>query len=122
MGSHPVNLGLRFVLEVVALGTFGWWGFGVSHPVLRWVAMLGLPLLAAGLWVTFAVPDDPSRSGKTVVVTAGWIRLLGELGFFAAAVAALAHRGHDMWSFGVGVVVVLHYALSYDRVAWLLRH
>ncbi|MBO6937730.1 MAG: DUF2568 domain-containing protein [Deltaproteobacteria bacterium] len=122
MGSHPANLVLRFVLELVALGTFGWWGLGVAHPVFRWVLMLALPILAAALWATFAVPNDPSRSGKTVVATPGWLRLIGELGFFAAAAGALAHRGETTFALVVASVVVVHYVLSYDRVAWLLRH
>jgi len=122
VGTHPANLALRFVLELVALGTFGWWGFDVAHPVLRWVLMPALPMLAAALWVTFAVPGDPSRSGKTVVVTRGGVRLIGELAFFAAASGALAHRGESTLALAVAAVVVVHYALSYDRVAWLLRH
>ncbi len=121
VGTHPANLALRFALELIALGAFGWWGFGVDHPI-RWVLMLALPMFAAALWVTFAVPNDPSRSGKTVVVTPGWLRLVGELAFFGVAVAALAHRGASTWALGVGITVVLHYGLSYDRVAWLVRH
>ncbi len=122
MGTHPANLALRFVLELATLGILGWWGYRVGDGAVRWMLAFGLPLVAAMLWGVFAVPDDPSRSGKTVVVTAGWVRLLGELAFFGAAVAALLHQGVRAYGLGLAAVVVLHYLASYDRVAWLLRH
>ena len=47
MGSHPVNLAVRFVLEIaglVALGLLGWqYGSGVYGYALA----IGIPLLAA---------------------------------------------------------------------------
>lgn len=120
MGSHPLNLLLRFCLELAALGAYGWWGYRVNHPVWRWVLMIALPCAAALLWVTFAVSEDPSRSGKTVVETPGWARLVLELSFFGGAVAALYHRGATTSALATGAIVVVHYAASYDRVAWLL--
>lgn len=121
MGSHPTNLLLRFCLELAALGAYGWWGYQVDHPLWRWVLMIAVPGTAALLWVTFAVTDDPSRSGKTVIETPGWARLLLELCFFGGAVAALYHRGATTSALGTGALVVVHYALSYDRVGWLLK-
>ena len=64
MGSHPLNLTLRFLLELAALIGFGYWGWGAAAGPLRWLLALGLPLLAAVLWGTFAVPDDPSDTHK----------------------------------------------------------
>jgi len=62
VGSHPANLGLRFLLELIALFSLGLWGWRTAEGPLRWVLVLGLPL-----------------------------------------------------------VVLFHYAVSYDRVGWLLR-
>lgn len=121
MSSHRLNLGLRFVLELCMLAALGAFGYGIDHDVLRWVAMLGLPLLAAALWGVFAVPDDPSRSGKTVVETRGWVRLLLELSLFGLGVAALFLIGARGLGVAFGVAVALHYAASGDRIRWLLE-
>ena len=63
MGSHPINLALRFLLELSALFAMGVWGWRYSEGWLRFVLALSIPIIAAVLWGTFAVPDDPSRSG-----------------------------------------------------------
>lgn len=63
-----VNLGLRFVLELCLLGALGYWGFQLDRGVLlRIVAGLGAPLLAATVWGLFVAPKaanqlaDPTR-------------------------------------------------------------
>ena len=89
MGSHPINLASPFLLEIAALLIFGLWGWGQSEGVLRFIFALGVPLLAAVLWGTFAVPDDPSRSGKAPIPIPGAIRLVLELAFFWLAVRVL---------------------------------
>lgn len=89
---------------------------------MKWVAALGLPLLAAVLWGVFATPGDPSRSGQTVVVTPGALRLGLEIVLFALAVGALGHTGARGAAVVLALLVLGHYAASYDRIAWLLRH
>jgi hypothetical protein len=121
MGSHPVNLGLRFVLEMTALLALGVWGSRQGEGVLSVVMALGVPLLAAGLWGTFAVPGDPSRSGKAPVPVAGIIRLVYEIVYFGFATWALLSIGSATLSLAFGAAVIVHYALSYDRVKWLVR-
>ena len=121
MGSHPINLAIRFLLELSMLGALGWWGSAREAPVMRWVAAIGLPLLAATVWGVFAVAGDPSRSGRTLVATPGWLRIAIELSLFALGVAALWQLEARRLAFALGVVVGLHYAASCDRLAWLLR-
>jgi len=84
------------------------------------VLTLGIPLLAAILWGTFAVRDDPSRSGKASVPIPGVIRLLLELTFFALAVGALFAADATTFGWLLGSAVFIHYAISYDRIRWLL--
>jgi hypothetical protein len=121
VGSHPLNLGLRFVLELCALGAMGRWGYHGATGVLRYLFALGVPLLAATAWGVFAVPADPSRSGQAPVAVPGIVRLLLELAFFGFATWALARTDHARLAWIFGLIVALHYALSYDRIAWLLR-
>lgn len=121
MGSHPINLAVRFLLELAGLAALAYWGWTQHEGLLRILLALGLPLVAAILWGTFAVPDDPSRSGKAPVPIPGIVRLLLELAFFGFAAWALYDAGNTVLSLILAVVVVLHYLVSYDRVAWLVR-
>jgi hypothetical protein len=121
MGSHPVNLGLRFALEMAALLAMGVWGSRQGEGVLSVAMALGVPIFAAALWGTFAVPGDPSRSGKALVPVAGIIRLAYEIVFFSAATWALFNMEKATLSLVFGVVVIFHYILSHDRIRWLVR-
>jgi len=121
MGSNPVNLAARFILEMIGLVALGRWGWFQAEGLFRYVLALGVPLLAAGFWGTFAVPGDPSRSGKAPVPVPGYARLLLELVYFSAATLALFATGLATMGWIFGLAVLLHYLLSYDRVAWLLR-
>lgn len=118
---NALNLGLRFLLELAALGAMGVWGWSAATGVLRYGLAIGLPLLAAVAWGTFAVPDDPSRGGTPVVVVPGAVRLVLELAFFGAAAWALRDLGRPQLGLGFAIVVALHYAVAYPRIAWLLQ-
>lgn len=121
MSKHPLNSAVRFILELGGIITFGIWGYHQSETGIRILLTLLLPLGFAVMWGVFAVRDDPSRSGKTVVQTPGVIRLILELALFAAAAWMLINLGYPLsgWIFGGGVLV--HYILSYDRIVWLLK-
>lgn len=121
MGSNLKNLMFRFLLEVVALIALGAWGWQSGEGVIAYVGAIGIPLMAAAAWGTFAVPDDPSRSGNAPVPVSGLIRLLLELAFFGLATRALFAIGRPEMSLSMGIAVVVHYALSYDRIRWLVR-
>ena len=121
MGSHPVNLGLRFALEMTALLALGVWGSRQGEGVLSVLTALGVPILAAVLWGTFAVPGDPSRSGRAPVPVAGVIRLVYEIIFFSFAAWALLSIGSVTLGLAFGAAVIVLYVLSLDRVKWLVR-
>ena len=121
MGSHPLNLGLRFLLEIAALVVFGYWGFSQHTGILRFLLGIGLPVIAAAIWGIFAVPDDPSRSGKASVPVPGAMRLILELALFAFAAWALYDAGSTLLAAIMTGMTIVHYALSYDRIAWLLH-
>jgi hypothetical protein len=121
MGSHPVNLGIRFLLELCVLAAVGYWGWSQHRGLMRILMAFGLPLLMAIAWSTFAVPDDPSRSGRAPVPVPGVVRLLLEWAIFAFAAWALYAAGSPVLAAGLAVIVVIHYVVSYDRIAWLIR-
>ena len=120
MSKHPANLFLRFFLELFALGAFGVWGWNQGEGWWRFLFGFGLPILAAVAWGVFAVKDDPTRSGKTVVETPGFLRLLLELAFFGFALWCVFDLDYPITASVFGGVLVLHYALSFNRIHWLL--
>lgn len=120
MGSHPINLAIRFLLEMSGLVSFGMWGWKQSDGWLRYALAIGLPIILAAIWGTFAVPNDPSRSGTAPIVTPGVIRFAIELGFFALATWSLYDMGFNKVSLAFGIIVVFHYIISYDRMIWLM--
>lgn len=122
MGSNPANLVFRFLLEIAAYGAIGFWGWQQVENILLKIALaIGLPVIAAVLWGTFAVPNDPSRSGKAPVPIPGWLRLILELAFFAFAVWALLDSEFEIPGFILAMLVLIHYTVSYDRLLWLVK-
>jgi len=121
MGFHPANLAIRFLLELSALAAMGAWGWRQGDGSGRYAFALLVPLVAAGAWGVFAVRGDRSRSGKAPVAVPGAVRLGLEAAFFAFAVFALHEAGSRSFSAILAGAVAVHYAASYDRVAWLLR-
>jgi len=108
---------LRFALELSALAAFGVWGwqtYGLAAAIVT-------PAVAATLWGVFAVPDDPSRSGKTVVPVPGWLRLILELAILYGATWALYSVDQVMLSAVLAASITFHYLVSVDRLAWLMK-
>jgi hypothetical protein len=118
---HPINLALRFALELGALAALAMWGWSLADGWWRWLTAIGIVLVAATVWGTFAVPDDPSRGGQGLVHVPGAVRLAIELLFFAAGAYAFRAVGRPGLAIAFGVVVLAHYAWSYERIAWLLK-
>lgn len=122
MGSHPINLAIRFLLEIAALLSVGIWAWNKSDGLLKIILSIGLPILLGAIWGICAVPDDPSRSGQTVVETSGVIRLLIEFGIFTIATLAIYNNGQEKFSYIYATIVIIHYIISYDRILWLLEN
>jgi hypothetical protein len=118
---HLANGAFRFALELTALATMGVWGFAQLQSGLRYALMIAVPLSAAGLWGVFAVPGDPSRSGRAIVAVSGFVRLAVEGAVFGFATWALLDLGHGALSGGYAAMLGLHYAISHRRMRWLLR-
>jgi len=118
MNAHPINSGLRFLLEIAALISFGIWGWQIGEGWIRFILALGIPILVAILWATFRVPNDP---GEAPVAIPGVLRLAFELALFAFAVWALYDTEHVILACSLGIVVGFHYIVSYDRILWIIR-
>ena len=120
MGSNPINLFVRFLLEVTVLLATGIWGWKLTNHGLKFVLGFGIPILLAVIWGLFAVPEDPSRSGAAPIVVSGWFRLLIELLIFSFGAWCIYNLGYSKISLVITLILVIHYAVSHDRVIWLL--
>ncbi len=121
-GTHPVNLAVRFMLEIAVLLAVGVWGFSNFNSLYAYIIGIGAPIFFAIVWGVFAVPNDPSRSGKTVIKTLGSIRLILELNYFIAGSYALYSLNYIYLFYAFSIITVLHYLLSIDRIKWLLNN
>jgi hypothetical protein len=120
---QPPLLGIvRFGMEIVAFGGLFWWGWSIADGgVAGLVLGTAFFLIAALLWGAFAVVNDPSRNPNPPIGVPGWVRLVIELGIFGVAAWGIWASGARWLSESLLTLVVLTYALAYDRLIWLLR-
>jgi len=119
MNTHPVNLALRFLLELVMLAVLAFWGYLRFRGWQGTAAAIAFPLVAATLWGFFRIPNDPKPAP---VAIPGPLRLLLEWALFSWATWALEDLGYDWGAWLLGGVLVAHYLVSYDRTAAMLRN
>lgn len=81
---QSANLGLAFLLELVAIASFAYWGFTASDStILNIVLGIGTPILAIVLWGIFAAPKSERR-------LKGSAYLIFKVVFFVLAILALS--------------------------------
>lgn len=119
MSRHPLNLALRFALELTALFAYAYWGWTQHAGVWRFVWGIGLPVIVAAVWGVFRVPED---DGKGLMAVPGPVRLLTEWAIFGMAVILYGAAGRHTAATLMALLVILHYVVSYDRVVWLLKN
>ena len=112
------NLILRFVLECCGLAAAAYWGFAALDGwPLRIVGGIGVPVVMAAVWGVFRIPND---GGKPVVTVAPRVRLAIEVMFFGLAVILLAAAGRGGLALAFLVVLLIHYAVGYERTLALI--
>jgi hypothetical protein len=121
MGANPINLIFRFFLQAGGLIALGIWGWSQGSGLFRYLLAAAAPLIAAVLWGSLGVPGDPTQSGEPYAVIPGLLRLGLEIGFFGFAIWGLTEAGDVTWGFLFGLLIVIHYIISYDRVIWLIH-
>ena len=117
MANKPVVLLIRFLLELFGLFAFGLFGWQSASGFMRYLLAAALPVMAAVIWGTFRVPNDP---GPAPVSVPGWLRLTIEILFFSCAAVFLFLAGSRILGSILAATFVVLYAISYDRVVWLL--
>ena len=71
MNTHPLNLTLRFLLEIAMLIILADWGWHLTPGWPRYPAAIGFPVLAAALWGIFRIPNDPKAAPVPIPGGAG---------------------------------------------------
>jgi hypothetical protein len=96
-----LNLGVRFLLEILALVALAYWGFTAGKGwLLNTLLGLGTPIVAAVIWGIFISPNAPFPPARP-------IRLLLEVLVFGSAAAGLILSGQLLLGlFFAGVVIV----------------
>jgi hypothetical protein len=118
MSKNPINLALRFFLELGALAAYAAWGWNTGQGWLRFVLAIGVPVIMAACWGTFRIPNDP---GPAPVAVPGWLRLGLELAFFTGACVALFQINAQPYATIFTVLFIGHYLSSFDRIIWMLK-
>ena len=104
-----INLALAFLLELVALGAFAYWGFtATDSTVLNLVLAIGLTIVAIVLWGIFAAPKSARR-------LRGGALIAFKVVFFALACVALFAASSPTLGVIFGVLVAVNLVLAY---AW----
>lgn len=120
MSQHPINLGVRFLLELAALVAYGMLGWHLgSNLFLKVVLALAFVVLAALLWGLPAVAGDRGRSEKGPLMVPGWVRLVVETGVFVGAVWSFYIAGVGIVGFWFAIVAIVQCLTAYDRILWL---
>lgn len=101
MGWRVFHLTLRFLLELVALGAVGYWGFQTGQTALmQFLLGLGMPLIVAVIWGLFVAPR--ARMVLNPLLKEGLALLV--FGGAALALAAVGQNTLGIIFFGVALV------------------
>ena len=100
-------VGLLFLVEMGALLSFGYWGYRLEAGwIIRILATVGLPVLAAVFWGAFVAPkasipvSPPARAALQLIV-------------FMLAAAALYFSGRPKWAMIYGFTALIDWGLVY---------
>lgn len=101
------NLGLRFVLELMMLVAFGYWGFTIGESIaIRVLFGIGAPVLAIVVWGMFIAPRASGRLGDPP-------RVALELALFGLAAVALVAADRSDWGIALGVIAIVNIGLLF---------
>jgi hypothetical protein len=102
-----VNLTVRFLLELTALGAFGYWAATIeARDAIRIALAIAVPLVVAVFWGLFVSPKARFSTGRIGQVGLGLI-------VFLAAAVALGVRGHSALGVTFAAIAVVSSALLY---------
>lgn len=104
---QSINLALRFVLEIFALGAVGYWGFKIGKDgVLKWLMAFGFPVLLAVIWGVFGSP-------KAVIKLSSPLHFIVEVLTFGLPALALYFIGKQQVAIFYIILVIVNRMLMF---------
>ena len=96
------NLGLAFLVELVGLAIFAWWGWRTGgSTAISLLLAIGLPVIAAVVWGLFAAPTaNYGNVAVTVIV---------KVAFFGLATLALWSLDHRILAAAFALIVAANF-------------
>ncbi len=100
-----VNVILRFLLELIGLTVYGYWGYKMGMTaIMRWGFAAGIPFMIAVVWGLFGSP-------KAIFQLSGLPLLLLEICIFLLPVALLINLGKVQIAWFYGIIVIVNRTL-----------
>src|SRR5690349_17447963 len=97
-----LNLALSFLLELVMLVAFGYWGFNTGDSTLIHILFgIGLPVIAIVIWSIYNAPQSKRRLPRTP-------RTILEVVMFGLGALAFAVTGQTTWATVFVVLIVIN--------------
>lgn len=119
--EHPLNLAVRFLLEVAAaIGIFRL-GLHLADGILAGLLAIGMVAVGIAAWGLCNVPGDASRSGSAPVPVPGLVRLAIEIAVFATGAVGWFLTGPRWFAWTYLLAAAVHHVVSVDRLTWLTR-
>lgn len=101
-----LNLSLAFILELIAVGAFAYFGFHLNQPtVVKILIGVGLPILVITAWAVWAAPASTNR------LHIPWL-LVFKAVIFTGGALALHASGKTSWSLGLFLFFICNEALA----------
>jgi hypothetical protein len=122
MSNNPLNLVLRFLLELFALGSIGYWSWTNFSGVFQYIFVVLFPVCTAAVWGLFRTPGEPFAHQKVVVPVKGFVRFTIEILFFGFACWGLFNSNVGTTGYIFTAIVSIHYLISYNRIIRLLKN
>ena len=110
-GLKAANLGLKFLLELLAIAAFAYWGASRSPVILAVILAIAIPAVFVAAWGVWAAPRSPRR-------LPGQTRVPFELGCFALAALALIAAGATVAGIAFAVAAAFNAVLlaAFDQL------
>ncbi|WNS75776.1 YrdB family protein [Bacillus sp. DTU_2020_1000418_1_SI_GHA_SEK_038] len=102
-----VNVILRFLLELIGLTVYGYWGYKLgTTAIMRWGLAAGIPFMIAVVWGLFGSP-------KATFQLSGLSHLLLEACIFLVPAVLLINLGKVQLAWFYGIIVIVNRILMY---------
>lgn len=107
-----INSALAFLLELIMLAAFSYWGFhGEKSVLMKWLLGIGAPLTVAFIWGLYLAPNAEHRLNVTAGTILSFVLFLG-------AAIALYQTGHFVLAMTFTIIVIINQVLLLFWKQW----